>query len=129
VQRYVEKDPERYRKNGHQSKPRQFSCSLCDFSYRFAQLRDRRNGRSLMSLVKALSIREQVRFLDEALELGIGLCAHVSYRRAAGEVERIEVKTLFIELGSPWENGYNESFKGKFRDELLNREVLFAMFL
>jgi hypothetical protein len=89
VQRYVTKQPERYRKNGHQSKPRQFSCSLCDFSYRFAQLLDRRNGRSLRPLVKALSIPEQVRFLDEALEPGIGLCAHVSYRRAAGEVERI----------------------------------------
>jgi putative transposase len=30
------------------------------------------------------------------------------------------VKTLFIEPGSPWENGYIESFNGKFRDELLN---------
>jgi len=33
------------------------------------------------------------------------------------------VKTLFIEPGSPWENGYIESFNGKLRDELLNREV------
>jgi putative transposase len=33
------------------------------------------------------------------------------------------VKTLFIEPGSPWENGYIESFNGKFRDELLNREI------
>jgi putative transposase len=32
---------------------------------------------------------------------------------------RIAVKTLFIEPGSPWENGYNESFNGKLRDELL----------
>src|SRR3954463_11261598 len=36
---------------------------------------------------------------------------------------RVEVKTLFIEPGSPWENGYIESFNGKLRDELLNREV------
>ncbi len=36
---------------------------------------------------------------------------------------RIGVKTLFIERGSPWENGYIESFNGKLRDELLNREV------
>jgi putative transposase len=36
---------------------------------------------------------------------------------------RVEVKTLFIEPGSPWENGYVESFNGKLRDELLNREV------
>lgn len=36
---------------------------------------------------------------------------------------RMGVKTLFIERGSPWENGYIESFNGKLRDELLNREV------
>ena len=33
------------------------------------------------------------------------------------------VKTLFIEPGNPWENGYIESFNGKLRDELLNREI------
>jgi len=33
------------------------------------------------------------------------------------------VRTLFIEPGSPWENGYVESFNGKLRDELLNREI------
>ena len=33
------------------------------------------------------------------------------------------MKTLFIEPGSPWENGYVESFNGKFRDELLEREA------
>jgi len=38
-------------------------------------------------------------------------------------LNRIGVKTLFIERGSPWENGYVESFNGKMRDELLNREV------
>jgi putative transposase len=36
---------------------------------------------------------------------------------------RMCVKTLFIEPGSPWENGYIESFNGKLRDELLNREI------
>jgi transposase InsO family protein len=36
---------------------------------------------------------------------------------------RIDVKTLFIEPGSPWENGYIESFNGKLRDELLDREI------
>jgi len=33
------------------------------------------------------------------------------------------VKTLYIEPGSPWENGYIESFNGKLRDELLNGET------
>jgi putative transposase len=36
---------------------------------------------------------------------------------------RLGVKTLFIEPGSPWENGYIESFNGKLRDELLSREI------
>ena len=36
---------------------------------------------------------------------------------------RVGVKTLFIEPGSPWENGYIESFNGKFRDELLKGEI------
>jgi putative transposase len=38
-------------------------------------------------------------------------------------LSRLEVKTLFIEPGSPWENGYIESFNGKMRDELLDREI------
>jgi len=38
-------------------------------------------------------------------------------------LNRLGVKTLFIEPGSPWENGYVESFNGKFRDECLNGEI------
>ncbi len=35
----------------------------------------------------------------------------------------LKVTTLFIEPGSPWENEYIESFNGKLRDELLDREI------
>jgi len=35
----------------------------------------------------------------------------------------VGVKTLFIAPGSPWENGYIESFNGKLRDELLSGEI------
>jgi len=42
-------------------------------------------------------------------------------------IESIGVKTAYIEPGSPWENGYNESFNGKLRDELLNREVFYSL--
>jgi len=38
-------------------------------------------------------------------------------------LNHLEVTTLFIERGSPWENGYIELFNGKLRDELLNREI------
>ncbi len=44
-----------------------------------------------------------------------------------GWLERVGVKTLFIEPGSPWENGYVESFNGKFRDELLNGELFYTL--
>jgi putative transposase len=36
---------------------------------------------------------------------------------------RVPVKTLLIEPGSPWENGYIESFNGKLRDVLLDGEI------
>jgi putative transposase len=35
------------------------------------------------------------------------------------------VRTLYIEPGSPWENGYCESFNSKLRDELLDREIFY----
>ena len=37
--------------------------------------------------------------------------------------DRVAVQTLFIEPAGPWENGYNESFNGKLRDELLARDI------
>jgi len=37
------------------------------------------------------------------------------------------IAILFIEPGSPWENGYIESFNGKLRDELLNQEIFTAL--
>ena len=40
---------------------------------------------------------------------------------------RVGAETLFIEPGSPWENGYNESFNGKLRDELLNGEIFYSV--
>ena len=42
-------------------------------------------------------------------------------------LSRLEVGTLFIEPGSPWENGYVESFNGKLRDELLNGEIFTSL--
>ena len=41
--------------------------------------------------------------------------------------QQIGSKTLFIEPGSPWENGYCESFNGKLRDELLNGEIFYSL--
>ena len=42
-------------------------------------------------------------------------------------LNKLRVKPLFIEPGSLWENGYVESFNGKMRDELLNREIFYTL--
>ncbi len=42
-------------------------------------------------------------------------------------LSRLEIKPLFIEPGSPWENGYIESFNGKMRDELLTGEIFYSI--
>ncbi len=40
---------------------------------------------------------------------------------------RIDVKMLYIEPRLPWENGYNDSFNGTLRDELLNGEIVYSL--
>ena len=40
---------------------------------------------------------------------------------------KLGVETLYIEPGSPWENGYNESFNGRLRDECLNGETFYTL--
>ena len=40
---------------------------------------------------------------------------------------KLGVKTLYITPGSPWENGYNESFNGRLRDEFLNGEIFYTL--
>jgi transposase InsO family protein len=42
-------------------------------------------------------------------------------------LQRLGIKTLYIEPGSTWENGYNESFNGRLRDELLNGEIFYNL--
>ena len=44
-----------------------------------------------------------------------------------GWLETLDVQTLFIEPGSPWENGYVESFNGRLRDEFLNQEIFYTL--
>jgi len=42
-------------------------------------------------------------------------------------LSKLSIGTLFIEPGSPWENGYVESFDGRMRDELLDREIFYTL--
>ena len=42
-------------------------------------------------------------------------------------IAAVRAKTAYIEPGSPWENGYCESFNARFRDELLNGEIFYSL--
>jgi putative transposase len=48
-------------------------------------------------------------------------------KRLVKWMQGLEVQPLFIEPGSPWENGYCESFNGKMRYELLNGEIFYSL--
>ena len=48
-------------------------------------------------------------------------------RRVRGWLGKADIQALFIAKGSPWENGYVESFNGRLRDELLNRELFLSL--
>lgn len=48
-------------------------------------------------------------------------------REVRAWIEAVGARTAFIEPGSPWENGYVESFNARFRDELLNREIFYSL--
>ena len=94
VERWVQKDPERYRRNGTQSKARQLKSSLGPIRYRLAQMLDRKRGKSFTPLVSALSIPAHDHYLEEAMEPSIGLAVHISFRRATKEVERIQSQSM-----------------------------------
>jgi len=53
--------------------------------------------------------------------------AEFTAKAARKWLANLGVKTLFIEPGSPWENGYSESFNGKLRDELLSDEIFHTL--
>lgn len=42
-------------------------------------------------------------------------------------IAAVGAQTAYIEPGSPWENGYVESFNARLRDELLNGEVFYSL--
>ena len=65
-------------------------------------------------------------------KLGIGVLVPLSVQPAAhqpwsGSSISISAKTAYIERGSPWENGYIESFNARLRDELLDGEIFYTL--
>lgn len=93
-------------------------------------------SRECLAIVVARSLRS-IDVLETLAELFVthGVPAHI--RSDNGPeftaelirlwLEALQVQTLFIEPGSPWENGYVESFNGKLRDELLDREIFYTL--
>ena len=83
-------------------------------------------GRCLRSLevIEALSDAMLSHGIPEHIRSNNG--PEMTSKRVRNWLQLIGVQTLFIEPGSPWENGYNESFNGKLRDELLNGEVFYS---
>ena len=53
--------------------------------------------------------------------------AEMTARRVKQWLQTVGTQPLFIEPGSPWENGYCESFNGKLRDECLNGEIFYSL--
>ena len=92
----IEQNPGRYKRNGTQPTTRMLHSCLGPIGYRFAQLIDTRaeKKRYIVPLKDYLNIPAHQRYLDEALEPGIGLSVHVSFRRAAAETERIRQTSM-----------------------------------
>jgi hypothetical protein len=89
VARLQKRWPGRYICNGHERNWRQFRTSFGLFRFRFAQLYDRLEQKTLFPLKKALGVVAYQRILEESLEPAVGLAVHLSYRRSAKEIERI----------------------------------------
>ena len=104
-------------------------------SFRILAILDEYTRECLAILVKRRISSQDV--IDQLFQLFIfrGIPEHIrsdngpefTAKRVRDWLANLEVKTLFIELGSPWENRYIESFNGKLRDELLNREVFYTL--
>ena len=100
-------------------------------AFRILNIIDEYTRECLSILVKRKISSQEV--IDQLFHLFIfrGIPGHIrsdngsefTAREVRGWLGRLGVKTLYIEPGSPWENGYIESFNGKLRDELLNREI------
>jgi putative transposase len=111
------------------------------WSYDFveAQTHDGRKVR-LMTLIDEIRVARRINSLGvletmAEVMLTRGVPEHIRSDNGAEMTAKIVrqwlagvgAKTLYIAPGSPWENGYCESFNGKLRDELLNGEIFYSL--
>lgn len=90
VQTLMENDPGRYRKNGHQSTSRQMKTFFGTVYYRLRQMIDDQTGKAIFPLAQTLDLLPYRRYQPGALEPGVGLVMHLSYRQASSEGQRIQ---------------------------------------
>ena len=91
----------------------------------------------LEKLRLAMAASTGARLQRKAARTAVSAAAAPSFRRCYGPefiaralrewIVAVGAKTAFIEPGSPWENGYCESFNSKLRDELLNGEIFYSL--
>ncbi len=104
-------------------------------SFRILNVIDEYTRECLASVVKRTLIHDDVLLCLTALFCQHGVPAHLrsdngsEFTATAVRLwlKRLDVAPLFIEPGSPWENGYVESFNGKMWDELLAREIFYSL--
>lgn len=91
-------------------------------------------GANLSSKLRSLTSHNVVEVLPD-LFIQRGVPVHIRSdngpeliaKRVRDRLARLQVRPLYIEPCSPWENGYIESFNGKMRDELLNGEIFYSL--
>ena len=85
-------------------------------------------------VARRLRSQEVIETLSDVM-LWRGIPAHIRSdngpefvaKQLRGWLGKLGTATLYIEPGSPWENGYCESFNGKLRDECLNGEIFYSL--
>ena len=89
VSRWRREHPGHYISNGHQSNARKLITHFGAFCYRMIQTIDTQTGKTIIPLAKELRLEPYKRYQAGALESGIGLAIHLSYRQVSSEVIRI----------------------------------------
>lgn len=105
-------------------------------SFRILNIIDEYTKECLASFVKRRINSQDVILVLAELFLTKGIPKHIRSdngpefiaKRLVNWLDQLEVKALFIQPGSPWENGYCESFNGKMRYEFLNGEIFYSLF-
>lgn len=104
-------------------------------SFRILNVLDEYTRECLAAVVARRIGSQDVMLLLAELFLQHGIPQHIRSdngpefiaRKLRQWLKTLEVEPLYIEPGSPWENGYVESFNGKMRDQFLNGELFYTL--